>query len=70
MFDLIRATSVEWTTADLAMCRLRLALLEESKCLREACCRNTLPVPVILKRFETAFRVLLRAMAFGIRRER
>jgi hypothetical protein len=30
----------------------------------------TLPVPVILNRLETAFRVLLRAIAFGIRRGR
>jgi hypothetical protein len=30
----------------------------------------TLPVPVILNRFETDFRVLLRAIALGIRRGR
>jgi hypothetical protein len=29
-----------------------------------------LPVAVILNRFETAFRVLLRAIGFGIRRAR
>ncbi len=70
MFDLIRYVSVLSTSLDLAMWRLRLALFEESRCLREACCRMTLPVPVILNRFETAFRVLLRAIAFGIRGER
>ena len=70
MFDLMRYVSVLSTSADLAMWRLRLALFEESKCRREACCRMTLPVPVILNRFETAFRVLLRAIAFGIRRGR
>jgi hypothetical protein len=32
--------------------------------------RNTLPRAVILKRFATALRVLLRAIDFGIRRER
>jgi len=52
------------------MWRLRLALLEESKCRREACWRRTFPVPVILNRFETAFRVLLREIGFGIRRGR
>ena len=70
MFDLIRYVSVLSTSADLAMWRLRLPLFEESRCLREACCRMTLPVPVILNRFETDFRVLLRAIAFGIRRGR
>jgi hypothetical protein len=70
MFDLMRYVSVLSTSADLAMCRLRLPLFEDSKCRREACCRMTLPVPVILNRFETAFRVLLRAIAFGIRRGR
>ena len=40
------------------------------KCRREACWRRTFPVPVILNRFETAFRVLLREIGFGIRRGR
>ena len=70
MFDLIRDASVLSTSFDFAIWRLRLALFEESKCLREACCRITLPVPVILNRFETDFRVLLRAIALGIRRGR
>lgn len=70
MFILIRATSVLSTTADFAMWRFFLPLLVESKCRREACWRKTLPVPVILNRLDTAFRVLLRAMAFGIRRGR
>jgi len=37
MFDLIRYVSVLSTSADFAMWRLRFALFEESKCLREAC---------------------------------
>ena len=37
MFDLIRYVSVLSTWADFAMWRLRFALFEESKCLREAC---------------------------------
>ena len=70
MFALIRAVSVLWTWADFAMCRLRLALLDESKCRRDACWRRTLPLAVILNRFETAFLVLLREIGFGIRRGR
>ena len=70
MFDLMRYVSVLSTAFDFAMWRLRLPLFEESRCRREACCRMTLPVPVILNRFETDFRVLLRAIAFGIRRGR
>ena len=70
MFDLIRYVSVLSTSADFAMWRLRFALFEESKCRRDACWRMTLPVPVILNRFETAFRVLLREIGFGIRRAR
>ena len=52
------------------MRRLRLALFVESKWRREACWRRTLPLAVILNRFETDFRVLLRAIGFGIRRAR
>ena len=70
MFSLIRAVSVLSTSADFDMWRLRLPLFDESRCLREACWRITLPVPVILNRFETAFRVLLREIGFGIRRGR
>jgi hypothetical protein len=44
--------------------------LDDSKCRREDCALNTLPRAVILKRFATALRVLLRATDFGIRRER
>ncbi len=69
MFALIRAVSVESTTADFAMWRFRLALFEESRCRREAWERMTLPVAVILNRLATALRVLLRAIGFGIRRE-
>ena len=67
MFDLIRYVSVLSTSTDFAMWRLRLPLFEDRRCRRELCWRMTLPVPVILNRLETAFRVLLRAIAFGIR---
>lgn len=70
MFDLILATSVLSTTAALLMCRLRFALFDESKWRRDARLRKTFPEAVILNRFEAAFRVLLREMGFGIRRER
>jgi hypothetical protein len=43
--------------------------LDESKCRREDCALNILPRAVILKRFATDLRVLLRATDFGIRRE-
>ena len=52
------------------MRRLRFALLDESKWRRDACWRSTFPLAVILNRFETDFRVLLRAIGFGIRRGR
>jgi hypothetical protein len=48
---------------------LRFALFTDSKWRREDCARNTLPRAVILKRFATDLRVLLRAIGFGIRRE-
>ena len=63
---MMRAVSVSCTSADLARCRLRLALFEASRCRREACARRILPVPVILNRLATAFFVLLRAMGFGM----
>jgi hypothetical protein len=43
--------------------------LADSRWRREECARNTLPRAVILKRFATDLRVLLRAIGFGIRRE-
>jgi hypothetical protein len=49
---------------------LRFARLEDNKWRREECARNTLPRAVILKRFATALRVLLRAIDFGIRLQR
>lgn len=64
---MIRAISVPWTRADFAMWRFRFALFEDIRCRRDAWERNTFPVPVTLNRFETALRVLLRAMDFGIR---
>ena len=70
MFALIRASSVLWTRADFAIRRFRLALFDESKWRRDACWRSTFPVAVILNRFETAFRVLLREIGFGMRRGR
>jgi hypothetical protein len=63
----MRATSVLSTRAALLSRLLRLALLADNKWRREECARNTLPCAVILKRFATDFRVLLRAIAFGIR---
>ncbi len=66
----MRATSVLSTSAALPRWRLRFAFLDESKCLREECALKTLPRAVILKRFATDLRVLLRAIDFGIGRER
>lgn len=66
----MRATSVRSTSAALARWRLRFAFLDESKCLREEWALKTLPRAVILKRFATDLRVLLRAIDFGIERER
>jgi hypothetical protein len=48
---------------------LRFARLEDIKWRRDECVRNTLPRAVILKRFATALRVLLRAIDFGIAHE-
>ena len=69
-FALIRATSVSSTRAALLSRRLRFAFLEDNKWRREECARNTLPRAVILKRFATDLRVLLRAIGFGIRLQR
>jgi hypothetical protein len=66
----MRATSVLSTRAALLSRRLRLAFLADNKWRREACARNTLPRAVILKRFATDLRVLLRAIDFGIRQAR
>jgi hypothetical protein len=46
--------------------RFRFALFADNKWRREECARKTLPRAVILKRFATALRVLLRAIGFGI----
>jgi hypothetical protein len=64
-----RATSVPWTRAALASRRLRFALFVDNKWRREERDLKTLPRAVILKRFATDLRVLLRAMGLGIRRE-
>ena len=66
----MRATSVLSTSAALPRWRLRFARLEDIKWRRDECARNTLPRAVILKRLATALRVLLRAIDFGISRER
>ena len=57
------------TQAALLSRRLRLAFLADIKWRREECARNTLPRAVILKRFATDLRVLLRAIGLGMRRE-
>jgi len=57
------------TQAALLSRRLRLAFLADNKWRREECARNTLPRAVILKRFATDLRVLLRAIGLGMRRE-
>jgi hypothetical protein len=48
---------------------LRFAVFPDSKWRRAECARNTFPRAVILKRFATALRVLLREIGFGIGRE-
>jgi hypothetical protein len=65
----MRATSVSSTRAALLKWRFRFALFPDSKWRREECARKTLPRAVILKRFATDLRVLLRAIGFGIRRQ-
>jgi hypothetical protein len=60
---------VSSTRAALLKWRFRFALFPDNKWRREECDRNTLPRAVILKRFATALRVLLRAIGFGISRE-
>ena len=66
----MRATSVLCTVAALLKRRLRFAVFAANKWRREERARSTLPRAVILKRFATDLRVLLRAIGFGIRRER
>ena len=66
----MRATSVLSTRAALLSRRLRFAFLADNRWRREECARNTLPRAVILKRFATDFRVLLRAIGFGMRQGR
>ena len=68
-FNFILATSVRSTHAALANRRLRFAFFVDIRWRREERVLKTLPRAVILKRFATAFRVLLRATDFGIRRE-
>ena len=68
-FNFILATSVRSTHAAFASRRLRFAFFVDIRWRREERVLKTLPRAVILKRFATAFRVLLRATDFGIRRE-
>jgi len=49
--------------------RLRFAFFTDSKWRREERALKTFPRAVILKRFATDLRVLLRAMGLGIRQE-
>ena len=67
-FAFTRAISVLSTRTALPNRRLRFALLLDNKWRREERDLKTFPRAVILKRFATAFRVLLRATDFGIRR--
>jgi hypothetical protein len=62
--------SVLSTNTALADWRLRFAFFADSKWRRDDWDRNTLPRAVILNLFLTAFFVLLRAIGFGIGRER
>jgi hypothetical protein len=68
-FAFTRATSVSSTRAALPSRRLRFALFVDNKWRREERDLKTLPRAVILKRFATDLRVLLRAMGFGIEDE-
>ena len=65
-FALTRAASVLSTRAALPSRRFRLALFVDNKWRREGRDLKILPRAVILKRFATDLRVLLRAMGFGI----
>jgi len=60
---------VSSTRVALASLRLRFALFVDNRWRREEHALKTFPRAVILKRFATDLRVLLRAMGFGIRRE-
>jgi hypothetical protein len=65
-FAFTRATSVSSTRAALPSRRLRFALLLDNRWRREERDLKTFPRAVILKRFATALRVLLRATDLGI----
>jgi hypothetical protein len=65
-FALMRASSVLSTRAALLNCRLRFAFFAESRWRRADCARRILPRAVILNRFATDLRVLLRAIGLGI----
>ena len=65
-FAFIRATSVLCTRAALPSLRLRFAFFADNRWRREERALKTLPPAVILKRFATDLRVLLRTVGFGI----
>jgi hypothetical protein len=69
-FAFTRAASVLSTRAALPSWRLRLALFADNKWRREERDLKIFPRAVILKRFATDLRVLLRAIDFGIGRKR
>jgi hypothetical protein len=68
-FAFTRATSVSSTGAALPSRRLRFALFDDNRWRRDERDLKTFPPAVILKRFATALRVLLRATDLGIWRE-
>jgi hypothetical protein len=68
-FAFTRAASVGSTRAALPSRLLRLAVFVDNKWRRDERALKILPRAVILKRFATDLRVLLRAMGFGIGHE-
>ncbi len=63
---MMRRTSTAATVVTLRRLRLRFRFLHSARWRRPCFRRKILPVPVILKRFATPFRVLLRATFFLI----
>ena len=66
IFALMRFSSVTSTSVDLFRLRFLLEFFELIRWRAEAFLLRILPVPVTLKRFDTAFLVLLLAIGFGI----
>src|SRR5436190_3142830 len=63
----MRGTSTSATSATFLRLRFRLRFLHSARCRRPCLRRRILPVPVILNRLATPFRVLLLATFFLIR---